>query len=914
MKINLKINRPTLLIITISILIALSLVNYQSSEQQQWHQVFSSHVEERSLAIEKILSGKQDYIQQAINHNRYIDTNQSSQVTGMHHSSRKNDANLIEWSYYYPNIKNLILKYNELCSAIGDTQKMHCIKVLSDRLTQYHTVINKISKNTFYQYHFYHWPDQLINNQQSGHVIKVNVEKALLETLTTLSPPGIAVTINESSSGFNSQFFANEEIVQPENNNLLSKNFANNGQQWQLNYSISNQYLHLLPGFNKVPLLNTVIIILISFFFTLLIYSILQFHKSAKENKTNMLKLNEINRISGIGCWEWNIGTNTIIWSDEIYNIFDLEKGKDKITYDLFVSRIHPDDRGLVKKHIDAAIKNKNKNKYNVKHRILDSKGETLFVHEKGQVIFNLAGNPVEMLGTVLDITLEQTVKNKLLVSNQELEEIVQQKTQDISEINTELKQWFQDNKRINKELLHERNRAQQYLDIANVILLAMDAKGKILLINKKGQELLGYSEHELLGENWFNKCLPVSCKQLVQERYYSCIKNNEVFPEFFENEIITKQGEIKSIAWRNAIMDSDHEFVLISSGTDKTELKQSLELLGRNQQSLDTFSKSDLIGVISLSAEGLILSVNHFITNITGYSQEELVNHDFNILLLSENDTSSWLHHHSVSQGHGFSLTLKNNNANLVFTHVFLKPVFNTNGQLELFICLIIDVSEKVKESTMILEQEKRHKKTLIREVHHRIKNHLQGLMGLIQNYELEHPEVKDILEKSRMQISSLAITYGLQGANDTGELYLCDLLSSSVKFCQQMLLTDTQEMMLSLPAGKPFLLMEEQAVSVSLIVNELLLNAIKYSSQSVEPIMVSLSITENKNAVVKIENCGSQLPPGFDFKNNRQLGTGLELVKTLIPDHMSLNLYNSDSKVVAEFNLTNPLVIYSY
>ena len=60
-----------------------------------------------------------------------------------------------------------------------------------------------------------------------------------------------------------------------------------------------------------------------------------------------------------------------------------------------------------------------------------------------------------------------------------------------------------------NSKLLEEKGKAQRYLDIAGVIMVALNADGKITLINKRGCEVLGYSEHELLGKNWFDTCIP---------------------------------------------------------------------------------------------------------------------------------------------------------------------------------------------------------------------------------------------------------------------------------------------------------------------------------------------------------------------------------------------------------------------
>jgi two-component system cell cycle sensor histidine kinase/response regulator CckA len=63
--------------------------------------------------------------------------------------------------------------------------------------------------------------------------------------------------------------------------------------------------------------------------------------------------------------------------------------------------------------------------------------------------------------------------------------------------------------KRAHEFIRQERDRAQSYLDIADVILLALDLEGRITLINRKGCATLGREESELLGRDWFETCLP---------------------------------------------------------------------------------------------------------------------------------------------------------------------------------------------------------------------------------------------------------------------------------------------------------------------------------------------------------------------------------------------------------------------
>jgi len=63
--------------------------------------------------------------------------------------------------------------------------------------------------------------------------------------------------------------------------------------------------------------------------------------------------------------------------------------------------------------------------------------------------------------------------------------------------------------KRVERVLMQERLKAQQYLDTVETIIVSLDNKGSVTMINRKGCEVLGYSADELVGKNWFAACLP---------------------------------------------------------------------------------------------------------------------------------------------------------------------------------------------------------------------------------------------------------------------------------------------------------------------------------------------------------------------------------------------------------------------
>ena len=78
---------------------------------------------------------------------------------------------------------------------------------------------------------------------------------------------------------------------------------------------------------------------------------------------------------------------------------------------------------------------------------------------------------------------------------------------------NLELKRSDQQLREEQAALRAERDRAQKYLDVVGVIILALDREGGVILINRQGCDILGRTEAELLGSNWFETCVKDSTR-----------------------------------------------------------------------------------------------------------------------------------------------------------------------------------------------------------------------------------------------------------------------------------------------------------------------------------------------------------------------------------------------------------------
>lgn len=158
---------------------------------------------------------------------------------------------------------------------------------------------------------------------------------------------------------------------------------------------------------------------------------ITQRKKSIEELRRSQARLAEAEKIAHLGHWDWNIVTNELIWSDEIFRIFGLTPQQFGATYDAFLKYIHQDDRESVERAVNDAINLKSP--YSIDHRVVLPDGTSRFVHEQGAVTFDKQGKPVRMLGVVYDITERKQIEEELRQLSQRLVQVQEEERRSIA-------------------------------------------------------------------------------------------------------------------------------------------------------------------------------------------------------------------------------------------------------------------------------------------------------------------------------------------------------------------------------------------------------------------------------------------------------------------------------------------------
>lgn len=177
--------------------------------------------------------------------------------------------------------------------------------------------------------------------------------------------------------------------------------------------------------------------------------------------------------------------------------------------------------------------------------------------------------------------------------------------------------------------LLLERDSTRNILATVEAMIVALDPEGRITLVNRKGCQILGYTEDELLGKDWFTTCLPsrINVGQ-VREIFKMALAGNLSGSEYFENAVLTRSGEERLIAWHNSIIrDRDGNIIGgLSAGEDITERKQAEQSLRESEQLLHAVIDEIPDPVILKDRNGDFLLGNQAVARLYNTTPEAMV------------------------------------------------------------------------------------------------------------------------------------------------------------------------------------------------------------------------------------------------------------------------------------------------
>ena len=249
----------------------------------------------------------------------------------------------------------------------------------------------------------------------------------------------------------------------------------------------------------------------------------------------------------------------------------------------------------------------------------------------------------------------------------------------------------------------------KQFLDLVGVMIIGIDADQKMTLVNKKGCEILEYSEDEIIGKNWFDHFLPQWNIKEVKTVFNKIMSGKLEAVEYYENSVITKTGQEKIIAWHNSICRDERGKIVgtLSSGEDITERKQAEEALNNSEAFLDSIIEQSPHAMWISDSQGTLIRLNQACRDLLQITDDEVVG-KYNVLQDSIVTEQGYLPlvKQVFEQGKTIHFTLVYDSERLknleldehvsLVLDVTISPVLNADGQVIHAIIQHVDITER--------------------------------------------------------------------------------------------------------------------------------------------------------------------------------------------------------------------------
>ena len=236
----------------------------------------------------------------------------------------------------------------------------------------------------------------------------------------------------------------------------------------------------------------------------------------------------------------------------------------------------------------------------------------------------------------------------------------------------------------------------------------------------------------------------------------------------------------------------------------------------------------------------------------------------------------------------------------------VRLNPVKLPDGTVRVF-GMAEDITERVASERERAASAAQEREVLLRELHQRIKTNLQGVATIVQKVAVDNPDTAETLLQTASQIEAIAQVHGLQ----LQALAALPVVSVVQGIVASLAARFGVEIRSEVPAPSLWRwgLPDQEAVAVALIVNELVLNALRHRTERGQPIIVRV-LARTDGLDIRIENSGT-LPEDFDLGAIGQGAQGLPLVKSLLPRRGArLSMVPVPGGVLTRLELVKPAI----
>lgn len=408
--------------------------------------------------------------------------------------------------------------------------------------------------------------------------------------------------------------------------------------------------------------------------------------------------------------------------------------------------------------------------------------------------------------------------------------------------------------KRLESRIIEERDLAQKYLNIAEVLIVVYDTDGIIRQINRKGCELLGYTEEELIGRNWFDTIILPENRGWLKKKFSSIMNGSLSYEPFYEEDLLAKNGGKVRVSWRAvALYDENGRIEAnLCSGMDVTELRQKEDKLRKSELRSKVVEKLAKIGYWEVD----VINNKYFWSEenyrMLGLEPGKVTPHPsvFEAAIYSEDlQDVKEKYERSVREHidyiHEYRLKVGDE---IKYISEWAHHSYDEQGHYIYTSGLAQNITEQVLTARK-LEKSLKEKDALLRELHHRTKNNMQVISALLN---LKAGETNDIrissvfLEMDR-KIQSMAMAHEkLYKSKDLSHINFKEYFEDLLELLKESYGTKKRGIKIIKNIDDVHVLIDI-AVPCGLILNELVTNSLKHAFPGRRNGIIEVSLKEH-------------------------------------------------------------------
>jgi len=501
----------------------------------------------------------------------------------------------------------------------------------------------------------------------------------------------------------------------------------------------------------------------------------------------------------------------------------------------------HPEDRELVLENLRQRLEGEAVYKeYDFKG--ITKEGNAIQVSVYGSAI-NYMGKPA-VIGTLLDIT---------------------------------------ENKEVIKMYQASVESFQDLFDSISDAIYIQNSDGCFIEVNQGAVDMFGYESDFFIGKTPEVLAAPGKVDNIKTQKYIQKALNGK--RQSFEWWGKRKNGEIfplEIVANPGTYFGDD---VVITIARDISERYHAEEQLRENEEMFRQLFQNSPIAIAFMDKHQEVRDVNAAFSDTFGYQLDEVRGLNLDDLIVAE-DEREIAHEISTSILQGetafYSGKRKTKDGDVIDVLIYGVPVTVNNKTVAIF-GIYVDISER-KQAEEQLKKSLKEKEVLLAEIHHRVKNNLAVITGLLelQAYNTDSNEAIDVLQTSQMRINSIALIHEKLYQNEnlseiSFDVYLkqlADVIAKSIQSGETKIDIDIE--------AKPVELTISQAIPCGLILNELITNAHKHAFPNRDKGKIEVTLNEKGSRIVlKVQDDGIGISENMNLEKPKSLG--IKLIRTL-------------------------------